>query len=115
MYELLTSRDTQPNYIDTIMLTYSNTLQMNQPHINEAHKQQLVAEIQSSVESSIHLPELEKQKAAKKQKEEAARAESSKRSDLAARAEEDEDVGVGAESVCLFTSGPRATKKKSKH
>lgn len=114
MYDLLTSRDTQPNYIDTIMLTYSNTLKMNQPHINEAHKQQLVAEIQSSVESSIHLPELEKQKAAKMQKEQSARAETNKRLNANPandESAEDEDVGVGVDSVCLFSSGPRAKKK----
>lgn len=114
MYALLTSRDTQPSYIDTIMLTHKNTLQMNQPGVNEVHKQQLVAEIQSAVESSIHLPELARKKAADKQKEQAARAEAERHRNAGLgrnEVEKDEDAGVGVESVCLFSSGARAQNK----
>ena len=116
MYDLLTSRDTQPSYIDTIMLTYTNTLQMNQPGVNEAHKQQLVAEIQSSVESSIHLPELAKKKAAEQQKEQAARAEAERHQNANSanndEVEKDADASVGVESVCLFSRNAQAQTNK---
>lgn len=108
MFKLLTSRETTPQYFDTIVRNQVTTTRLQTGDVDPVEEEELLESMRKDVEKNIHNAEIEKQNRLERKKAEAQRRATAQGEQLA------EDHNEGPEIVGKVVAKPPKKKKNVK-